>query len=108
MGRAQQEGAIFGIAGLVEAEHGELVAGGGGAAVQEMLDRAAEGIGNAADIFPELTRAIGFPLGDSAAAHVAGGGQGILGESSGATQFTNPHAYAGGRLFHGVSMGEYF
>ena len=92
VGGAEQEGAVFRVAGLVETEHSEFVAGGGGAAVEEMLDGAAESVGDSADVLAELAGAVGFPLGDGAAADVAGGGKVLLGEAAGAAEFADAGA----------------
>ncbi len=104
MRSTQQEGAILGVAGLIEPEHGEFVAGGSGAAVEEVLDGAAEGVGDAADVVAQLAGAVGFPLGYGAAAYFAGGGELILGEAAGAPQLADAHADGGERLVHRASM----
>jgi hypothetical protein len=106
VGCSEEEGAVFRVAGLVEAEHGEFVAGGGGVAVEEMFDRDAEGVGDAADVFAELAGAVGFPLGDGAAADVAGGGELELGEAAGAAEFADARADGRGGGVHGGSMRE--
>ncbi len=106
MGGAEEEGAVFGVAGLIEAKHGQFVAGGGGAAVQQVLDGAAEGVGDAADIFAELAGAVGFPLRDCAAADIAGGGEGILGEASRAPELAYAGADGGGGGFHEAIISE--
>ena len=105
MRSSQQESAVFGVAGLVEAEHGQLVAGGGSAAVENMFDRGAEGVGDAADVFAELAGAVGFPLGDGAAADVAGGGELVLREAVGAAEFFDAGADRVGLGFHGEEYG---
>ncbi len=104
MGGAQEEGAIVGVAGLVEAEHGEFVAGGGGGgigALDEMFDGGTEGIGDSGDVAAELAGAVGFPLGDGAAADIAGGGEIILSHAAGAAQGADSGADGGGDFAHG-------
>ncbi len=99
VGCAQEEGAVFGVAGLVEAEHGQFVAGGGGGgvgALDEMFDGGAEGIGDSGDVAAELAGAVGFPLGDGAAADVAGGGEIILCHAAGAAEGADACADGGG------------
>jgi len=105
VGGSQEEGTIFRIAGLVEAEHGKLVASGRTVTVEEMFDRGAERIGDAADVATELAGTIGLPLGNGAAADLAGGREFILREAPGAAQGANAGA-DGWLMFHGDSMGE--
>ncbi len=110
VGGAQEEGAVFGVAGLVEAEHGEFVAGGGRGwvgALDEMFDGGAEGIGDAGDVAAQLAGTVGFPLGDGAAADVAGGGELILSHAAGAAEGADSGADGGGDFAHGRSVGEF-
>ncbi len=106
MGGTEKKSAVLRVAGLVEPEHCQFVAGGRGAAVEEMLDGAAEGVGDSADVFAELAGAVGFPLGDGATADIAGGGEFELREAAGAAEFTNAQADGGGAIVHGASMRE--
>ncbi len=86
----QEEGSIFRVTGPVEAQHGQFVTSLRYTAVQEIFDRGAERIRDAADVAAELAGAIGFPLSDGAAADLAGRGQLILSEATCAAQSTDP------------------
>ncbi len=108
MGCTQKKGSVLRIAGLIQPEHCQFVASGRGAAVEEMLDGAAEGVGDSADVFAELAGAVGFPLGDGATADIAGGGEFELREAAGAAEFTNAQADGGGAVVHAASMRELF
>jgi hypothetical protein len=54
----------------------------------------------------EMAGAVGFPLGDGAAADVAGGGELELGEAAGAAEFADARADGRGGGVHGGSMRE--
>ncbi len=107
VGGAQEEGAVLRITGLIETKHGKLVARGRAGAVQQVFNRSAKGIGNAADVAAELAGAIGLPLSDGAAADLAGGCKFILSEAPGAPQGTD--AGADRRLIlHANTMAGHF
>ncbi len=83
---AEEEGPILGVAVAVEAQDRHFIAGEAGVqtlAVEEVFDGDVERAGDARDVAAELAGAIGLPLGDGAAADIAGGGELILGESAG-------------------------
>ena len=95
---AQQEAAVFGVAGAIEAEQCQFVTGElalRASALEQEFHRGAEGAGDAGEVAAQLAGAIGFPLGDGAAADIELGGQLILGKATGEAQA----AYAGADCF---------
>ncbi len=60
--------------------------------MEQMFDRRAKGIGDAADVAAQLSGPVGFPLGNGAAAHLAGGRQFVLSEAPGVPEGTYPGA----------------
>ncbi len=96
VGGAQEEGAVFRVAGLVEAEHGKLVAGGASrllGALEQVFHRRAQRGGDAGDVTAELAGAVRLPLGDRAAADAARCGQFVLCEAPGAPERAYACAY---------------
>lgn len=99
VGGTEEEGPVVRLAGAVETEHGELVAGGRGwlgGALQQVLDGGVEGFGDPGDVAAQLAGAVGFPLGDGTATDAAGGGEVILGEATGASESADAAADGGG------------
>ena len=100
VGCAKEEGTVFRVAGLVEPQHGEDIAGGPGnrlVALEEMLDRGIERGRDPRDIAAELTRPVCFPLSNGAAADLACDCKLILSQAAGAAQ--SPDTRADGRIF---------
>ncbi len=105
VGGSQQKCLIFWVAGLIEAEHCQLVACGLVAAMQQIFDRGAEGVRDATDIAAQLAGAVGLPLGDGASADITSGCQFILGETACAAESADACA-DGWLVFHQESMSE--
>lgn len=111
VGGSQEKGAIFRIAGAIEAQEGEFVAGGGHGgrrALQEVFDRDVQRFGDSGDVTAELAGAVGLPLGDGAAGDATGQSEVVLCEAAGAAEGADAGADRFWLVFHAHKLREIY